>query len=83
MQDSNNYPQPLLKGAYHAPPITLPEVGFVRLPQILQVFPVCKSTWWDGVKKGVFPQPVKLSAGVTAWRVEEIRQLITDLSEGA
>ncbi len=24
----------------------LPETGFVRLPQVLKVFPVSKSTWW-------------------------------------
>lgn len=55
---------------------TLPETGFVRLPQILAVFPVSKSTWWLGVQQGRFPQPVKLTARITAWRVEEIKALI-------
>ena len=54
----------------------LPETGFVRLPQVLRVIPVGKSTWWAGVKSGRYPQPVKLSRRVTAWRVEEIRTLI-------
>ncbi len=54
----------------------LPETGFVRLPQILQVFPVSKSTWWLGVKDGRFPKPVKLSARITAWRAEDIQALI-------
>ncbi len=26
--------------------LILPETGFVRLPTILKVFPVSKSTWW-------------------------------------
>lgn len=55
---------------------TLPDTGFVRLPQILQVFPVSKSTWWAGVKAGRFPSPVKLSARITAWRAEDIHALI-------
>lgn len=54
----------------------LPEVGFVRLPTILAVFPVGKSTWWAGVKAGRFPTPVKLGPRTTAWRVEDIRRLI-------
>ena len=62
----------------------LPETGFLRLPQIIgdpakglpPLIPVKKSTWWQGVKTGRFPQPVKLSPRVTAWRVEDIRALI-------
>lgn len=55
---------------------TLPETGFVRLPTILKVFPVSKSTWWAGVKDGQYPQPVKLGPKITAWRVEDITDLI-------
>jgi len=59
---------------------TLPEVGFVRLPQILAVIPVGKTNWWEGVKEGRFPPPVKLSPRCTAWRAEDIRALIDRLS---
>jgi prophage regulatory protein len=38
--------------------------------------PVSLSTWWDGVKTGRFPQPVKPGPRITAWRVEDIRELI-------
>lgn len=55
---------------------TLPETGFIRLPAVLQVIPVSKSTWWLGVKEGRFPKPINLSKKTTAWRVEDIRQLI-------
>ena len=54
----------------------LPETGFVRLPDVLKVFPVSKSTWWAGVKDGRYPKPIKLGAKMTAWRVEDIRALI-------
>lgn len=55
---------------------TIPDTGFVRLPQVLSVFPVSKSTWWAGCKSGRYPAPVKLGANTTAWRVEDIRTLI-------
>ncbi|HEV2816239.1 MAG TPA: AlpA family phage regulatory protein [Allosphingosinicella sp.] len=55
---------------------SLPETGFVRLPDILRVIPVSKSTWWSGVREGRYPASVKLAPRVTAWRVEDIRKLI-------
>jgi prophage regulatory protein len=64
----------------------LPETGFLRLPQIVgdpaavppvpPIVPVCKSTWWAGVKAGRFPRPVKLGPRVTAWRASDIRALV-------
>jgi predicted DNA-binding transcriptional regulator AlpA len=57
---------------------SLPGTGFVRLPAVLQHIPVSRSTWWEGVRTGRFPAPVKIG-GVTAWRVERIRQLIDEL----
>jgi prophage regulatory protein len=61
---------------------SLPETGFVRLPAILAPggpIPVSKSTWWQGVKDGRFPKPVKLGPKTIAWRVEDIRILIERL----
>lgn len=54
----------------------LPETGFVRLPQILTVFPVSKSSWWNGVKVGKYPSAIKLGGRTTVWRAEDIRDLI-------
>ena len=60
-----------------ANPNLLPEYGFLRLPQVLAVFPVSKSTWWAGVKSGRYPQPARtLGKRITAWRVDDIRALI-------
>lgn len=58
----------------------IPETGFLRLPQVLDVIPVGKTCWWEGVKKGRYPKPVKLSPRCTAWRAEDIRHLIESLS---
>jgi prophage regulatory protein len=58
-------------------PASLPTEGFVRLPLILALIPVGRSTWWAGVKSGRYPPPVKLGPRTTAWRVEDIRRLIS------
>lgn len=52
----------------------------LRLPQIIgdrkkgipAIIPVSRTTWFDGVKSGRFPQPIRLSEGVVAWRTEDI-----------
>jgi prophage regulatory protein len=61
--------------------LDIPNTGFVRLAQVLSVIPLGKTSWWEGVKSGRFPKPVKLSRRCTAWRVEDIHQLIKDLSD--
>lgn len=55
---------------------TLPETGFIRLPAVLAVFPISKSAWYEGIRKGVYPAPCKLSERTAAWAVESIRDLI-------
>lgn len=54
----------------------IPEIGFLRLREVLHVYPVSESTWWAGVASGRFPKPVKLARRIAAWRVEDIRNLI-------
>jgi acyl dehydratase len=67
----------------------LPETGYLRLKQIIgdlaarpplpPIIPVGKSTWWQGVRTGRFPRPVKLGPRTTAWRTEDIRALVARL----
>ncbi|MEF3695549.1 helix-turn-helix transcriptional regulator [Desulfolutivibrio sp.] len=64
--------------------------GFLRLPQIIGdrkrglagPIPVSRSTWWQGVKDGRFPAPVKIGPRTTAWRAEDIQELINSLAGG-
>lgn len=63
--------------------------GYLRLPQIIgnkkakppipALIPVCATTWWNGVKSGKYPAPVKLSARTTAWKVEDIIALMDSI----
>lgn len=62
----------------------LPETGFVRLQSIIGPngpIPVSKSAWWQGIRDGRFPKPVKLTRRTSAWRVEDIRELIDRLGD--
>ena len=59
---------------------TLPETGYVRRSQLIPaIFPFSSATLWRKVKAGTFPQPVKLGPRITAWRVDDIRELIERL----
>jgi prophage regulatory protein len=61
-------------------PIGLPSEGYVRLPTVLRVFPVGRSSWWAGIKTGRYPQPRKLSERCTAWDVRDIRRLLAKIA---
>lgn len=62
----------------------VPAEGFVRVTQIVgdkkkgvwpPIVPVSKSAWWAGCASGKYPAPLKLSGGITVWRVEDIRAM--------
>jgi predicted DNA-binding transcriptional regulator AlpA len=74
MMKTNQQPQCV---AAHNLPIP---TKFLRLPQVLEVFPVSKSTWWAGVKSGKYPKSVKLGCRTTAWSAESIRELLEDVA---
>ncbi|HEY8219715.1 MAG TPA: AlpA family phage regulatory protein [Methylobacter sp.] len=68
----------------------LPETGFLRIWQIVgskktnipALIPISRTSFLNGVKSGKYPQPVKLGERTTAWRVEDIRDLIGNLGGG-
>lgn len=63
-----------------------PPNGYVRLRQILgdakasppipPIIPISKSSWWQGIKAGRYPKPVKLGPRTTVWRASDIRDLL-------
>lgn len=53
-------------------------------PAIPPLIPVRKSCWWDGIKSGRYPEPVKLGNGRRPfWKVEIILALIASAGKGA
>ena len=46
---------------------------------IAPIIPISKSAWWEGVKQGKYPQPIKLGSNTTDWRSHDIQQLVDKL----
>lgn len=61
-----------------SPALALPATGFVRQKLLLRFVPFSRATLWRRVRDRSFPAPIKISAGVTAWRVEEVRRWIVE-----
>ncbi len=55
---------------------SVPAEGFIRLPQVLTLVPIGRSTLWLLVKRGQFPSPRKLCPRVTAWSIDDVREWI-------
>lgn len=53
----------------------------LRLSQVLERFPVSRSTWYAGVQEGRFPKPIKLGPNSVAWDERDIANLIDRLRE--
>ena len=48
-------------------------------PPIEAIIPISKSSWWEGVKTGRYPEAIKLGANKTVWREDDVRRLIDNL----
>ncbi|MBU1106377.1 MAG: AlpA family transcriptional regulator [Candidatus Riflebacteria bacterium] len=56
---------------------------FLRLSQIIpDLIPIGKSSWWAGIRKGLYPKGVKLGPRTTVWRAEDIQILLEKLKKG-
>lgn len=58
----------------------LSATGLLRLPEVLAIFPVGKSTWYAGIAQGKYPKSVMLSPRIVAWKIQDIMQLIEGVS---
>lgn len=70
----------------------LPDEAFVRIKQMVlsrkstsssfAILPFSAATVWRKAAEGTFPSPVKLSAGVTAWMVGDVRRWLREQAAG-
>lgn len=56
------------------------DLGFYRVPQIIALLSISKSTWWLWVQNGRAPKGHKLSPGVTVWKRSDIHAFIDRLA---
>jgi hypothetical protein len=64
-------------------PVLSPDALY-RLSQIVKrpgsddtaIIPVAPSTWWEGIRNGIYPKGIKLSPRVTVWRGRDLIALV-------
>ena len=70
----------------------LPDSALMRLSQLVRdpkhptrpaPLGISASTLWRKVAGGTFPGPVRVSSGITAWRVADVRAWLKSQSEAA
>lgn len=63
----------------------LPDVAFIQIRPLvnLKVLPYSATTIWRKSRNGEFPSPIKVSRGITAWRVGDIRAYLEGLSKSS
>ena len=50
----------------------------LKMPQVLEIYPVSPASWRAGVRAGIYPASVKLGARAIAWKQSAIDKLIAD-----
>lgn len=58
------------------------EKNFLKLPDVLKLIPLSRTTWYQGIKDGVYPAPVKIGKRAVAWRRDDILALIDKMNSG-
>jgi len=59
----------------------LPDMALIQLRPLMnfKVVPYSATTIWRKCRCGEFPAPIKVSKGITAWRVGDIRKYLSDI----
>jgi prophage regulatory protein len=60
----------------------LPDLALIQIKPLInyRVLPYSATTVWRKCKEGKFPKPIKVSTGITAWRVGDIRKYLLEIS---
>ncbi len=57
--------------------------GYLRLPQVLEIIPVSRSTCYRGIKSGIYPKPVKIGVRACGWKIEALKICIAELESAS
>ncbi|HEX7689706.1 MAG TPA: AlpA family phage regulatory protein [Burkholderiaceae bacterium] len=60
--------------------VYLPSEGFIDEEVFCALLTVKRSTFWQGIKDGRYPKPVKVSARKNGWPVAKVRALFASLA---
>ena len=59
---------------------SIPATARLRLPQVLALIPISRSSWWAGCKSGRYPKPIKLGPRTSVWKASDIAALVKRLN---
>ena len=61
----------------------LPDMALIQLRPLMnfKVLPYSATTIWRKCRTGEFPAPIKVSAGITAWRIGDIRAYLVSIAK--
>ncbi|KAF0231764.1 MAG: hypothetical protein FD177_2704 [Desulfovibrionaceae bacterium] len=60
----------------------LSEYALIRLPQVLEVLPICRSSFYNGIRSGDYPSPVHIGR-TSVWRTADIVELLERIGKAA
>lgn len=72
--------------------VTLIALSYLRIWDIIgdrkrginPLIPVSRTTWLNGVREKIYPQPIKLNGGrITVWKRSDILELLKNMSKAA
>ncbi|NCU27719.1 transcriptional regulator [Candidatus Nomurabacteria bacterium] len=52
--------------------------ALLRLKQVLELIPQCKASFYNGIKRGIYPAPIKVGKS-SYWRYRDIIAIIEGL----
>ena len=60
----------------------LPDAAMIQIRNLVhyKVLPYSATTIWRKCRSNEFPKPIKVSKGITAWRVGDIRSYLLEIS---
>ncbi len=56
--------------------MSLNDIGFLRLPEVLKLIPISRSSLYARIKLGTFPKPKKIGPRAVGWSVADIREYL-------
>ena len=61
----------------------LPDVAMIQIRPLVnyKVLPYSATTLWRKCRSGEFPLPIKVSSGITAWKVGDIRSYLDHIAK--
>lgn len=61
----------------------LPDVALIQIRPLInfKVVPYSATTIWRLCRDGKFPRPIKITSGITAWKVGDIRAYLNNVAK--